>query len=585
MERQAKDGTIYQKVGEDEWTPVTRAAKDGTVFKKVGADEWAPLETPKAPAPENSANDHYVGATKAVLFGTRPFVAGVGGGIGNAIGMDNSDMGLAERIKAIPGNFQSGFKTARADALAEEADLAQRRPGLSTAYDVGGAVLTAPLVAGKALQGIRAGGIMSGAGQAAKVGAGLGAAEALGHAENSGEAIETIGKGALIGAGAQVGANAVAKAAPVVGRALAKGAKKIASGLTGIDEKVISTYAQRADQVKSMIKNSGGEISEAADQVRRGITKDIQVTRQKLGNQIGKALDGYEGVLADGKPILQSLDDTISKVGEVTARFRPDEINELKNLRDLVAKSLLDDGMIQLKTLSAVKEELQAIAKPSYMNGAMIFPKGDLAAKAAKGAAGEARRILNQAAPEIRHANEQLSKLHRIEELINKNLIREGKPESALIAAGGGNDRNAKLLGAIDQITGGTAVKQAENLAAARTFGNPQLLPQDFTGKSVSRMLAGGGAGTLLGGPVGGAVGTALTSPLGLKYGIETTRFIERLAKATGKMLPRTPDGAGRAAILSQGIARSSEGPAAESSINRRLRFLEKGRNTKTGRE
>lgn len=44
MERQAKDGTIYRQVGQDEWEPVTRRAKDGTTYVKVGQDEWTPLE-------------------------------------------------------------------------------------------------------------------------------------------------------------------------------------------------------------------------------------------------------------------------------------------------------------------------------------------------------------------------------------------------------------------------------------------------------------------------------------------------------------------------------------------------------------
>jgi len=42
MERQAKDGTIYQRVGNDEWQEITRVAKDGTIYKKVGQDEWSP---------------------------------------------------------------------------------------------------------------------------------------------------------------------------------------------------------------------------------------------------------------------------------------------------------------------------------------------------------------------------------------------------------------------------------------------------------------------------------------------------------------------------------------------------------------
>lgn len=45
MERQAKDGTIFEQVGQDQWKPITRTAKDGTVFKKVGNDQWSPLET------------------------------------------------------------------------------------------------------------------------------------------------------------------------------------------------------------------------------------------------------------------------------------------------------------------------------------------------------------------------------------------------------------------------------------------------------------------------------------------------------------------------------------------------------------
>lgn len=54
MERQAKDGTIFKQVGQDEWEPVTRTAKDGTVYKKMGADEWAPLESR---ASESDSND------------------------------------------------------------------------------------------------------------------------------------------------------------------------------------------------------------------------------------------------------------------------------------------------------------------------------------------------------------------------------------------------------------------------------------------------------------------------------------------------------------------------------------------------
>lgn len=597
MERQAADGTFYQQVGKDEWTPVTREAQDGTVYKKVGADDWSPLEQPKAaaaPARENSSGDAEVIATRGVLMGARPFVAGVGGGIGKAIGRaERADgSGILERIKQLPASFGEGFSEARRDAQEEEADVQARRPGWTMAGDIGGAVLTAPLFALKGAQlaanagkGAR---LLHGTRQGAQIGAAMGGLQALGHAENAGEAIETVGAGMLTGGAAQGAINAVKMAAPAIGGAIKAGSKKVASALTGVSEKEISTYASRADEVKKLIQSSGGDISAAADDVRRTMTRDIQVTRQKLGNQIGQALDDpkYAGTAVDGAPILKALDDQIASVGKTTARFRPDEINELKNVRDLVAGSLDQKGQVGLRTLSEIKEELQIIAKPSYNNGALIFPKGDLAARGAKGAAGEARRLLNAAAPEIQQANNQLSRLHKIEEVMNKNLIREGKPEAALLAAGSGsNPRNARILSGLDQITGGNAVRGAENLAAARSFNNTQLLPVDTTGKAVGRMLAGGGVGSILGGPIGTAIGTAATSPAALKRGLDVARFASRIARATGRgisgALPQTPAGTGRAAAAGLTSQNASARYSESGPITRRLRFLQEAQKAK----
>jgi hypothetical protein len=72
MERQAKDGTIYQKVGEDSWEPVTRAAKDGTVYKKIGADQWIKHEQEQAPERELGffeTVDAYTGAPSRAAVG------------------------------------------------------------------------------------------------------------------------------------------------------------------------------------------------------------------------------------------------------------------------------------------------------------------------------------------------------------------------------------------------------------------------------------------------------------------------------------------------------------------------------------
>jgi hypothetical protein len=474
------------------------------------------LKADEKPQPSNM-KDIGTSIQRGMLFGARPFVAGVAGGLGSLAG---------------GGEFGSAYSEARKQAQEEEADIGQRRPGLQIGADITGAVLTAPLTAVRGVTG------------AAKVGAAMGAAQAAGHAENLKEAATMIGGGALMGAGGQAAgdllAKGISKAAPAVKGFAGKISKKTASALTGIPEQEIATYAKRADQVKKLIDQSGGDISLAADKVRERVMKDIQVTRQNLGNQIGDALSSekYAGTMLDVTDMVKSLDDSITKVSKVSAQFRPNEIAELKNVRDTV-KQFVVDGKISIQDLNSVKQELQNIATPSYMAGAAIFPKGDLAAKASKGAAAEAKRLIDAAAPEIKQANSQLSKLHNIEREMNKNLIKAGKPEAALLAAGSGsNKRSEGLLAAIDRITKGNALEQAQNLAAGRTFSNVPLLPVDTTGKAAARMLAAGAAGTAIGSPLLGAAGAALTSPASLKGAIHTQRFLERLADATSKKIP-----------------------------------------------
>src|SRR3990167_8843531 len=417
----AKD---LSNLSDDELEKIAASGVSQVDLSKISDDELEKIASQKnAPS---LGEDVCVKLTEGLLFGARPFVAGVGGGLGAAMAKSGDpNLGLMERIKSLPQSFQSGFSEARQGALAEEAGVSQRRPGMSTAVGIGTALATAPLLAAKGLQAVKAGGILSGAGSAARVGAGLGATHALGHAESSGEAIESIGTGAAAGMGTQIGANIIAKAAPAIGRAIGRGAKKTASALTGISEKEISAYASRADEVKALMKKSGGDISEAADQVRQGVMKEIQVTRQKLNNQIGDALksDLYYGRAVDGTPVIKSLEDTLAKVSKTSAEFRPGEINELKNVIDTAKKFIGQDGTITVQQLQGVKEELQKIAKSSYMNGAVIFPKGEMAANGAKAAAAEAKRLMDVAVPEVAKANQQLSRLHAIENVIVAGLL------------------------------------------------------------------------------------------------------------------------------------------------------------------
>lgn len=493
---------------------------------KPAFDPSKPFTVVDEPSPD-SMNDHFVGATRAVLFGARPFVAGVGGGIGAAAQrLEDPNLDFQQKLAALPEAWKKGFASERAGAIAEEADLARRRPMLSFGYDVGGAVLTAPLMAAKGATAL------SRVGSAALKGAAAGGAEALGHADSLKGAATSITLGGVLGGTLQ----GIGEALPAV----TKLARKGASNLTGVSEKEIATYASRADEVKDMMSKAGGDISQAADQLRQSIVRDIQNTRKSLNNQISSALSDvkYQGVTVDGSRVLSSIDDSISKIGKATAEFRPEEVARLSSLKEKVQKFIGSDGKILIQDLNAVKQELQRAAESSYdaINKTVIFPSGELTARAAKGAAAEAKKILDQAVPGIVKPNQQLSRLHAIEDSINKNLLRAGKPEAALLGAGSGaNPRNLRMLENIDKLTGSSAARGAENLAAARTFDNIPLLPTDFTGKAALRTATGFGLGYAAGGDAqSGLYGAALSSPSALKIALETARISRVAAKGLG---------------------------------------------------
>ncbi len=568
------------------WEKYQAAATD-----QASPKPWEKYASVQAESPTNDpglAHDVGVKLEENVLFGARPFVAGIGGGIGGAVGqLERPDLGLVERIKGVPAAFQKNFADAKQAALNEEADVSERRPGMSMGVGLGTALATAPLFAAKGLQAIRAGGLTSGIGQAARLGGGLGGLQALGHAENADQAINTIVKGAAIGGGLQFGGNAIAAGAPYVGSLLGKGVSKLRNLRTGISEKDIQTFAQRADEIEDLARRSGGQVSEAADLVRADVTKQIQTTRQSLNNKISDVLkDPAADAIIDGREILKSLDDKIGSVNRVSAKFKKGELDELKNVRDLVKESLDETGAINVRDLFSLKEGLQGMAKPSYKEGKMFMP-GDMASKASATAAKEARRILNRAAPEIAEANNQLSMLHSIEDKINKNLITPGKSESALLAAGsGGNQRNVKNLQMIDQITGGNSLKQAENLSALESFGNPRWTPMSSGGTtSTSRTLIGGGVGAVLGGPVGTVAGAAATSPAVLKLELQLQRLATAFGKsAKSKLMPNVPEGYGAAALRSGAVKEvDANARHADNALERRLQEIQNRAKNKKG--
>lgn len=130
MERQAKDGTFYRKVGPDEWEPVTRKAKDGTVFVKVGKDDWSPLEShePRGADAGDNARAALEGFAEIHSLGTLPYL--------KAAGEVATDW-LAEKTLGVPmGN--EPFE-ARVQKFQEQGkDLQEKAPGFALAGKVAG---------------------------------------------------------------------------------------------------------------------------------------------------------------------------------------------------------------------------------------------------------------------------------------------------------------------------------------------------------------------------------------------------------------------------------------------------------------
>lgn len=537
--------------------------------EKPPFDPSKPFQAAEEPS---TASDFFSKFQEGALMGAKPFVAGVAGGLGSLSG---------------GGSFSEGYKGARDEARQEEETISKRSPTASILGNLSGAVLTAPMLAARGLKAAvlakdagLAARLGAGLGESARVGAMLGGAEALGHADTAGQAVEMVGKNMALGAGLQLAGNTASVVAPKVINAAKSAATWVSSGLTGVPKQEIKTLADRAEKVSALMKRHGGVVSEAADEVRTATMKEIQVTRQTLNNQISEALAApqYQNVSIDASAVMQKLEEALNKSSKITAAYNPGEINELKNVIDTTKQFIGPDGKISIQDLHEIKQQLQKAASSSYDKGTVIFPRGEIAARASKGAAAEARRLLDVAVPEMKQANQQLSRLHVIEEQMNKNLIKAGKPEAALLAAGSGvNSRSERLLASLDNMTGGKALERAQDLSAGRRFYNSDMFPADFNGKAAARVLTPLAAGTALGNPLLGVVGSALTSPTALKYEILAGRGLSKGANAVGRgLMSLVPEaGAGRAALLNDALQEvNASSRHAETATERRLREL-----------
>lgn len=324
------------------------------------------------------------------------------------------------------------------------------------------------------------------------------------------------------------------KAAPYV----QKGLTKAGSMLSGVPEKEIATYAQKGDKVSKLYKEYGGNIPAAADDIRDNLKKEIISNRSKISAEIGDVL---EKTPKDKTSNVKGILDSLSKYkNRIDPDLEPEKIAEINELYDKVQKYVRNNETagkpfeLNAAQIHKIKKVLDEYAKQAYMKGGQIFSRGEDTAKAAKEAASSARKMVNELEPAVKKANEKLSRLHDIEETMNKNILTPGKPEASFLAAGSGTNLRARnYLQELGEAANVPALEKAEELAAAKTFGSPGLSSIDVTGKGVERMarggVVGGAAGMAIGGlpgaAVGAGVGSMITSPLALKMMINTGKI------------------------------------------------------------
>jgi len=372
----------------------------------------------------------------------------------------------------------AGFQAMRSTALGD-VGLDEHEPGIATSAGVGGAISGAIPVAGRVLP--------------------------------------ILGRGAV--AAAKIPGNA---------------ALKIASAASGLTKDEIRVYATRNKEVRKIVEKFGTDIPAAADDMRRNWTAKIKQVRESMNAKIKKALGGAETQQnIDVEPMVARLNVLKARINPKT---RPVDIEQIDELIELV-EGAATNGRVNIAELHDLKQVLQERSGRAYNKGGQMFLTGNKSQQAAKESAGIARKTLDGMSDELKDANAVLSKLHRLQDDANMNLFTSGKPEAAVMAAGAGaNLRNAALLRRLGKLTGGDPLREAQNLRAARTFGEASIFPADTTGKTATRLIGSTVIGGVLGGPIGAVIGGAATSPAALKTAINAGQLPVRaiLALAGG---------------------------------------------------
>jgi hypothetical protein len=346
--------------------------------------------------------------------------------------------------------------------------------------------------------------------------------------------------------------------------AVGRGAATLGETISGASKGDIKTYWNKEAPVNDLIKSSGKNSAEIADQTRTGFQKELKGYRTGKNAQITAAEEAASG---EKQVPVQSLLDQLDKHrGRLHKELDAAEIAQIDELSQKIENTADAAGMMSPKELIKVTKSLQNKGKRAFGVSPSGGQLGSQAQAAAKGASEEARLLRNKFIPDTEKPFSDLSRVKEITGKANKNLFLPGTPDGALFAAGAGkNERGLKTLQELSKATGIDFVEPAEIASSARTFSNPPLTPTDTTGKSLHRALLGAGIFGqglgLLGAPIEltAKLGAAAASPAALKLGMDTAKGVSRIpGKAMGIAQKIKPENYVKAYIASR-LARAQQ--------------------------
>lgn len=356
-------------------------------------------------------------------------------------------------------------------------------------------------------------------------------------------AIAAAGEGA-----GQIAGKALSQGASFVGKKALSGIKKASSQLSSIPEKTMETYWKSADKIDNLIKTYGPKLEGAPKAFKDNLQEELRSTFKKLSGKVGEIVNGPVGKKTVN--ISDSIEHLKKFRNELDPDFNASDIADIDEFLSTIAKKT-ENGEVPIKVAHGFKQFLYDQAKGTYQKGGQIAMRGKTAQKVANGAASLVKDAINQSAPELKAVNDAMANIHGFESELNKSLLAPSKSPGPLYAAGRGeNIASKEMLQRAGDITGKDVLKEAEELAAAKAFSNPDMFSISQTGRS----LLGAVTGQSVAGPLGAAAGGLLSSPAAIKgaikSGLLTKEMIEYLnKKGAGILGNRIPGLVGRGII------------------------------------